>query len=179
MHCARNSFAVLTWVSRIDVRLSQTLHGVLFLPPSPRICHVEGFTLDAYGPHELSQRDSLHRRCAVDRHRRPVPAPLTHLTCVGDSFLDGCGELTTLDLAPLTDVTSVGKNFLRCCAGLTCLDLSPFVHGCGGLTTLDLAPFAHLTSVGYSFLDGCGGLTTLDLTPLASLTSIGNFFLKP
>lgn len=122
-------------------------------------------------------------------------SPLTHLTCIGDSFLCGCGALTALDLSPLAHVTSIGDSFLWGCDALTALDLSLLAHltcigdsflrgcgrcfldGCRGLPTIDLSPMERVTSIGSWFVDCCSELTGLHLSPMERVTNIGEGFL--
>ena len=101
------------------------------------------------------------------------------VTSVGDYFLYGCHNLTSIDLPD--GLTSVGSHFLRSCTGLTSLTLpeglssvgDSFLNGCTGLTSIDLPD--GLTSVGSHFLYGCTGLTSLTLP--AGLSSVGDSFL--
>ncbi len=73
----------------------------------------------------------------------------SNVTAVGAGFLEGCSDLTAVDLTSLSEVTTVGSWFLRCCSSLT---------------AVDLAPLSNVATVGDAFLSQCRSLTAVDLT---------------
>ena len=98
------------------------------------------------------------------------------VTDVGNSLLEGCTSLTSVDLGNLT---SAGYDLLEGCTSLTSVDLGnltsagdDLLEGCTSLTSVDLG---NLTSAGYYLLKGCTSLTSVDL---GNLTSAGDYLLK-
>jgi hypothetical protein len=88
---------------------------------------------------------------------------LSKVTLIKAHFLDGCSELTNINLTSLSNVTSIGKYFLG---------------GCSGLTNIDLTSLSNVTSIGKYFLGGCSGLTEINLSHLSNVIDIKEHFLK-
>ncbi len=138
--------------------------------------------------HELKLSSSV--ALALSKIRRLIvttTAPIETGLKIGDEFLFGCNELTSLELRGFEKVTTIGDGFLLGCTGLTSLDLSPLrnvttiglalLEGSTGLKSLDLSGLRNVTTIGNEFLLGCTGLTSLDLSPLRNVTTIGYRFL--
>lgn len=109
------------------------------------------------------------------------------ITKIGDSFLNGCNNLQSIDLSPLSNITSIGDYFLYICKALTKIDLSPlsqvtsignnFLSNCQNLVSIDLSGLSQLTSIGNKFLYNCSVLQSVSLSGLSKLNSIGDSFL--
>ena len=97
-------------------------------------------------------------------------------TKVGANFLNGCHNLTSVDLPNLT---TTKNNFLRECSSLTSVNLPNLttitdtyaLYLCTSLTSVNLP---NLTTTGGYFLASCYNLTSLDLP---NLTTTGDGFL--
>lgn len=53
--------------------------------------------------------------------------------------MEGCGELTSIDLAPLVNLETIGNSFITCNVSLT---------------TIDLTPLSSVTSIGVQYFLG-------------------------
>ena len=117
-----------------------------------------------------------------------VVSAFLDVTHIGDEFLYGCKNLTSVDLSYLNNVTKIGDEFLYGCKNLTSVDLSylnnvtkigdEFLYWCENLTSVDLPNFKNVTHIGDGFLEGCKNLTSVDLRSLSNVTHIGDDFLR-
>ncbi len=130
----------------------------------------------------LGLKHSYIRRLIVT-----TTAPIEPGLKIGDEFLFGCNELTSLEFRGLESVTTIGDKFLGGCTGLLSLELrgfenvttvgNYFLSSCTGLQSLDLRGFENVTTIGNFFLVNCTALLSLDLSPLMNVKAIGNYFL--
>ncbi|QOL20221.1 leucine-rich repeat domain-containing protein [Candidatus Bodocaedibacter vickermanii] len=111
---------------------------------------------------------------------------LTHVTTIGDCFLQECSGLTRVNLSALTNAQTIGDGFFYRCNGLASVDLSGltavqtigqyFFYGCSGLSSVDLSALTKVTSIGDGFFLRCIGLTSVDLSALTNVQTIGIWF---
>ena len=105
----------------------------------------------------------------------------------GNGFLEGCKNLTSVDLSSLNNVTQIGDDFLRNCTSFTSVDLTPFknvtyigdgfLSWCLNLKEIDLSPLSNVTKIGFGFLSWCENLRQVDFSPLDNVTEFGKGFL--
>ena len=98
---------------------------------------------------------------------------------VGSNFLDGCSNLTSVNLPNLTTIT--GDYFMNYCTRLTSVDLpnltttgTYFMNNCSSLTSVDLPNLT--TTTGDYFMNNCTRLTSVDLPNLTTIT--GDYFMN-
>ena len=89
---------------------------------------------------------------------------------IGDDFLGGCTNLSTLTLPPMTNVTMIGNYYLRNCSSLTEMNIIGKDESGDGLKCL--------LHIGFGFMVGCSNLKRLTLRGLTSITGIPSAFMQ-